>query len=73
MGLVDAGEVVSEDAGDCVVVGKVGGVRVVLLLMVLVSCRARLVFKAIMTELNIGFNVRLRVVSGSDRRVFASL
>ncbi len=70
---MDAGEVVNEDAGDCVVVVKAGGVRVVLLLMVLVSCRARLVFKAIIAELNAGFNVRLRVVSGSDCRVFASL
>ncbi len=73
MGLAEAGEVVNEDAGDCVVVVKAGGVRVVSLLLVLVSCSARLLFTAIIAELNTGFKVRLRVVSGSDRRVFASL
>ena len=34
---------------------------------------ARLLLIAIIVELNIGFNVRLRVVSGSVLSVFASL
>ncbi len=73
MGLVGDVEVVKDEAWDWFVVVGEGRVWLGVLSLSVVSVDARLLLMALIVELNVGFNVRLRVVRGSVRSVFASL
>ena len=64
---------VKDEARDCFVVVGEGRVWLGVLSLLVVFVGARLLLIAIIVELNVGFNIRLRVVSGSVLNVFASL
>ena len=73
MGSAEDVEVVKDEAGDCFVVIGEGRVQLGVLSSSVVSVDAQLLLIALIVELNIGFNIRLRVVRGSVHSVFASL